>query len=306
MTRRSVVAAVAAALALALGACNFGTGASGGPTAARSSAPTAPPTTRSPKAITEKDFDRSNFPATAKVDNHWYPLSPGTRYTFEGRSNRGQGVLPHQVVSTVTDLTKTIDGVRSVVLWDRDVNAGQLEESELAFQAQDNDGNVWLLGEYPEVYEDGRFTGAPDTWISGLEGATAGVLMRADPQPGTFSYLEGHAPAIEFHDRAKVAETGLRNCVPVKCYDDVLLIDEWNPLEPGDAHQLKYYAPGVGNIRVGAVGDPEAEELVLVEVVRLSATALAEARKQALALEKRANTVSKDLYGRTPPAEPAP
>jgi hypothetical protein len=57
----------------------------------------------------------------------------------------------------------------------------------------------------PERYEDGQFTGAPDTWISGLEGATAGVLMRARPSSGSFSDHQGLAPKIEFQDRAKVS-----------------------------------------------------------------------------------------------------
>lgn len=305
MCKRSLQVAVAVTvLLLVLGACHLGTGGSAAPRSAARS--TSPPSTLSPKDVTEKDFDRAKFPEAPKVDNHWYPLTPGTQYVFEGRSNRGKGVLPHKVVSTVTDLTKVIDGVRAVVLWDQDINAGRLEESELAFQAQDDGGNVWLLGEYPEVYEDGRFTGAPDTWISGLEGATPGVLMRASPRAGTFSYLQGLAPKIEFQDRAKVSETGLRTCVPVKCYDDVLLIDEWNPLEPGDVHQLKYYAPGVGNIRVGAVGDPEAEELVLVKVLRLSPSGMAVARRDALELEQHAYAVGKGPYRRTLPVEPAP
>ncbi len=294
-------AAVAAAtvLALVLSACGPGTSTTS------AQAPSTG-TTQQAKAVTEKDFDRGSFPAAAKVDNRWYPLVPGTQYILEGRSNRGQGRVPHQVVTTVTDLTKVVDGVRTAVLWDQDVNKGQLEESELAFQAQDNDGNVWLLGEYPEVYEDGKFKGAPDTWISGLQGARPGVLMRASPRVGTSSYLQGFAPEIDFSDRAKVARTGLRNCVPVNCYDNVLLIDEWNPLEPGDAHQLKYYAPGVGNIRVGAVGDPEAEVLVLVKVVRLSPAALAKVRTESLELDKRAYTVTKGLYRHTPPAIAGP
>jgi hypothetical protein len=305
MTKRSVLAAAVMVLSLALAACQLGTGQSRSETVRSSGPSTGPPTTQSPKAITEKDFDRSNFPAAPRVDNHWYPLTPGTQYVFQGRSNRGKGVLPHRVVSTVTDLTKMINGVRAVVLWDQDLNAGRLQESELAFQAQDNGGNAWLLGEYPELYEDGRFTGAPDTWIAGLDGAAAGVLMRARPRAGTFSYLQGLAPKIEFQDRAKVSATGLRSCVPVNCYGDVVLIDEWNPLEPGGVHQLKYYAPGVGNIRVGAVGDPEAEELVLVNAVRLAPRAMAEARERALQLERHAYMVGNDPYRRTPPIQHA-
>lgn len=292
--RAGAVTAAAMLVSVALAAC----GTSGATTA-----PAAAPTTRSGRAITEKDFDPRNFPAAPRVDNRWYPLVPGTQFIMEGRANRGHGRLPHQVVTTVTDLTKMVNGVRAVVIWDRDINEGQLEESELAFQAQDNDGNVWLLGEYPEVYEDGKLQGAEDTWIAGLQGARPGVLMRANPRTGTPSYLEGYAPKIEFQDRAKVSKTGVRNCVPLSCYKNVLLIDEWNPLEAGDAHQLKSYAPGVGNIRVGAVNDPEAEELVLVKVRHLSGDDLAELRSQALQLDARAYVVRTDLYRHTPPAQ---
>jgi hypothetical protein len=276
--------------------------ASQAPPAASASPTSTPATSASPKNVTEKDFNAANFPAAPKVDNRWYPLTRGTQYTLQGEADRGKGTRPHQVVFTVTDLVKVINGVPTVVLWDRDINEGELEEAELAFQSQDNDGNVWLLGEYPEEYEDGEFQGAEDTWISGLDGAKPGVLMRADPRPGTSSYLQGLAPKIEFQDRAKVSKTGLRTCVPVQCYDDVLLIDEWNPLEPEDGHQLKYFARDVGNVRVGAVDDPEGEELVLVKVTQLNGTDLAKARSEALKLERHAFQVSTKLYGRTSPA----
>ena len=112
-------------------------------------------------------FEDSNFSHPTRIDNRWLPLAPGTQFVLSGRSNRGGKRLPHQVVLTVTDLTKVIDGVRTVVLWDRDFNMGRLTEAELAFDAQDDDGNVWNLGEYPEEYVGGVFHGAPSTWISG-------------------------------------------------------------------------------------------------------------------------------------------
>ena len=297
--RRSL-ANVAAAVALALVAGACGSGGSAGGTAG------TPPavTTRQVKAVTERDFDRGNFSNSAQVSNQWLPLAPGTQFLLEGRANRGRGRLPHHVVLTVTDLTKTIDGVRSLVLWDRDYNEGQLVEAELAFHAQDDDGNVWNLGEYPEEYENGKFQGAPSTWLAGLAGAKAGIVMRADPQAGTSRYLQGYAPKVDFSDVAKVLKTGQRSCIPLRCYENVLVIDESNPYEPG-AHQLKYYAPGVGNIRVEPVGGEEKEVLVLVKVTHLSAPALARARAEALKLDKRAYAVTRDLYRQTPPAERA-
>ncbi len=92
---------------------------------------------------------------------------------------------------------------------------------------------------------------------------------------------------------------------PAGCYEDVLVIEEFERDKPG-AFQLKYYAPEVGRVRVGWRGpkEDEKERLELVDVAQLERSALASVRRQALALEKRAYRVSKDVYGRTPPAEP--
>ena len=82
------------------------------------------------------------------------------------------------------------------------------------------------------------------------------------------------------------------------------MTDEWNPLDPPDGHQLKFYARGVGTIRVEpGTGSHEQETLVLKEKVHLGPTALAEAREEALKLDTRAYEVSKELYRHTPPAE---
>jgi hypothetical protein len=289
-------AATASIATLAFGAC--GSDESAPPTKVIAKPPT------SLTHLTDKGYDRAKFSNPTKISNKWFPLTAGTQFVFQGHSNRGQGRLPHRVIFTVTDLTKVIDGVRTRVLWDRDINAGKLLEGELAFFAQDDHGHVWALGEYPEEYEaDGSFGGAPDTWIVGRGGAKAGLHMRAEPRTNTPSYLQGRAPAIDFADRAKVLKIGQKACVPTGCYRNVLVTDETNPLEPTDGHQLKYYAPGIGNIRAApGVGGKEREVLELVEVRRLSSKALAAVRKEALKLDKRAYKTAR-VYRQTPPAE---
>ena len=247
------------------------------------------------------EFRPSDFSKSTQIDSRWFPLVPGMQFTLEGRTDRGGGVLPHRVVFTVTDLTKVIDGVRTRVIWDRDISDGELVEAELAFFAQDDHANVWTVGEYPEEYENGRFLGAPSTWISGQAGAEAGVLVPGNPQLGTSWFLQGRAPAIGFLDCGKVYKTGQSTCVPVRCYDNVLVIDEKSPLDPGSGSQRKYYAPGVGNVQIGAVGDKEGETLVLVQIRQLSKQGLADASRHALQLESRAYRVS-DVYAQTAPA----
>jgi hypothetical protein len=227
------------------------------------------------------------------------------QFTYRGRTIEGTEAVGHRLVSTVTDLTKVIDGVRTVVVWDRDFSAGELVEAEIAFFAQDDAGNVWELGEHPEAYEDGRIVESP-TWIQGIDGAQAGISMKAAPRQGAPSYSLGLGPAVGFTDRARVLKVGDRTCIPSRCFSGVLLVDEFNPDQPGK-HQLKYYAPGVGNVRVGWSGANEdsKETLVLVAMERLGARAMARARRAALELEASAYRTSKSIYGRTAPSERA-
>jgi len=248
-----------------------------------------------------EDLDRKNFDRSSNIDNKWLPLRPGHRSVLTGYTGEGKKRVPHRVVMTVTDLTKVIDGVRAVVVWDLDYRSGKMVESELVFFAQDNLGNVWHMGQYRETYEDGEFVGG-QAWLSGLEGARAGIMMKAEPQLNTPSYSEGFAPApYNWTDRGKVDQISPKVCVPQGCHEQVLVIAEFSKEEGPDAQQLKYYAPSLGNIRVRwrGKGERTQEVLDLVEVAKLGPEEMAKVRAEALALEKRAYT-----YGRTPPAEP--
>jgi len=254
-----------------------------------------------------EDIDPKNFTNPTNIDNKWMPLTPGTRFVYKGTTIEDDGTaVPHSVVINVTDLTKVIGGIRSVVTWDLDYSDGQLVEAELAFFAQDNDGTVWHLGQYPEEYDEGKFVAAP-AWIHGFEDARAGIAMKARPQLGTPSYSQGWGPAVKWTDRGKLDQIGQTTNVPAGRYENVLVIAETAASEP-DAEQLKYYAPGVGNVKVGwrGAGEKVKETLELTRVERLDAKAMAEVRAAALKLEKGAYTRSKNVYGHTPPLEQGP
>jgi hypothetical protein len=252
-----------------------------------------------------EDFERARFDDSGHIDNKWLPLSPGTQLVYEGSAIVDEeGRQSRRVVTTVTDLTKVIDGVRTLVIWERDFTAGKLSEPELAFFAQDNAGNVWLVGEYPEEYEDGKFDKAP-AWISGQKGARAGITMPAEPRLGAPDYAQGYAPPpVDFDDRARVYKVGQKTCVPVDCYENVLVTEEFNPSEPG-AYQLKYYAPEVGNVRVGWRGEKEQERetLELVDYRHLSPEAMAKVRQAAMEMDRRAYKRS-EAYRETQQIEP--
>jgi hypothetical protein len=241
------------------------------------------------------------FTAPLTVSNPMFPLAVGTQFTYQGRIVEGGESKPHSVTFTVTDLSKMVDGVRTVVAWDRDFLEGELQEQELAFFAQDDQGNVWNFGEYPEEYENGKFTGAPSTWIRGVGGAYGGIHMLSQPRVG-MKYREGLVPAIEFDDVSAVTRTGQQDCLAGTCYKQVLVVDETSPNDPTSGHQIKYYSPPTGLIQVGARGGDSQEFLMLTSVRHLGPAEMAKARTEVLAMDQRAYKIK--VYRTTKPAQP--
>jgi hypothetical protein len=245
------------------------------------------------------DFRNAQFSKPLRIDNKWSPVVPGIQTVSIGTV---QGV-PHRLVRIVTDLYKVIDGVRTAVVWESDYSPGQLEESELFFVAQDDNRNIWLFGETPEVYSNGHLQGAPDTWIGGIADAKEGIFQLGAPRLGSPAFSEGLALNVGFEDRGRVFQMGQSVCVPLGCYHDVLVIDEWSPLDPRGGHQRKFYAPGVGNVFTAPAGGNQPETLSLTSLVSLDPTALAAARATVLQQDQRAYTESK-AYAHTPPPQP--
>ena len=246
------------------------------------------------------ELDPNNFDDSTVIDNEWWPLTPGTRLVYEGFTVENGEKVPHRIEDTVTDLTKVINGVRALVSLEKDFSDGEMIESEIVFHAQDNDGNVWHLGQLRETYDEVEFVGGRVWFVGVPEGAKAGIRMQADPQLGTPSYSQGFAPPpFSWTDRARVYQTGQKTTVAAGSYEDVMVIQEADQETPPGVFQLKYYARGVGVVRIGFLGDdPEEEEMELVEIVQLSPEELAEARAEALKIEQRAY-----MYGLTSPAK---
>jgi hypothetical protein len=251
-----------------------------------------------------EDFDRNRFGRSTTIDNPWLPLVPGTRFVYEGTTVEDDGErLPHRVEIHVTDLTKVIDGVRAVATWDLDYADGELVEAELAFFAQDDDGTVWRVGEHPEEYDEGEIIDNP-SWFAGIDGARAGIEMLAEPRVGV-GYSQGWDPGVGFTDRGQVEQLDASAQVPAGSYEGVLVIVETSEDEGPDAAQLKYFARGVGNVKVGwrGAGEKTQEVLDLILVEKLDEKRLAEVRRKALELEKSAYRIS-SAYARTAPLEP--
>jgi hypothetical protein len=244
------------------------------------------------------DVDAKNFSRPTIVDNKYMPLKPGMQMVFEGWTIDDEDKkVPHKVIDVILDLVKDINGIETVILWERDIVKGKLEESELAFRAQDDEGNVWHFGEVKEVFdENGKLVGGK-VWMQGRLGAKAGIIMPAKPAVGSPSLSQGLAIGVyKWDDRGQVRKVGQKVTVRAGTFKDVIVIEEWSSGEKKKgALQLKYYAPGVGYIKVGFEGnDPVKETLELTKISELTVKEMDEARAEALKLEER-----NYYYGRT-------
>jgi len=279
------------------------TGPSPLPSAAPSVAPStqpsvAPAPSVDPTVPRFAEFHPSRFSNGATITNEWFPIQPGRRWITDGVTIEDGERIPHRITFTVTNLTKVIEGVRAAVVWIEDYSDGVLVEKEIAFYAQDDDGTVWYFGEHPEEYEDGEFVAAP-TWIAGLDDAMPGIKMFADPGAHTEAWYQGWGPKVEWSDFGRLDERGIKDCVAAGCFENVDRFAESSDGEAG-IYQLKSYAKGVGEIRVGWRGEAETrEELELKSTAILKGDKLAKYDQMALALEAHAYQISPKLYGKT-------
>jgi hypothetical protein len=194
---------------------------------------------------------------------------------------------------TVTDVTKEVNGVKTVLVLDQDIDAGQVGEASIDYLAQDNSGNIWYLGSYTELYEGGQFVNAVDAWLAGKKGAKAGVWMLTDPKEG-MKYVQMHNSRETI--RSEVDKVDDRKCVPFKCFKSLRILE--------DGTEFKYFGPGVGHIATEpnySGGEQEKEELV--NVVKLSPKGLAEMSAEALKMDKHARKEAKSVFGKSEPAK---
>jgi hypothetical protein len=194
-----------------------------------------------PEAVSElPEFDPRNF--VHVVDHPFFPLGPGTRYTFEGFD----GDEPLRDIIDVTREDKEILGVKVVVVLDRVFISGELAERTLDYFAQDKDGNVWYLGEDTKEFENGKVVSTEGSFEAGKNGAKAGIIMRAHPKVGETTQQEV-APGVA-EDRATVVALDATVTTPYRTFHNCIKTRDFTPLEPG-ALEVKFYCRGVGVAR---------------------------------------------------------
>jgi hypothetical protein len=187
-------------------------------------------------AVDKKDF-------VSVGANDYFRLEPGYVLTLEKGKVR--------LVITVLDETKTVDGVETRIVEERESKNGQLVEvSRNYFAFNTADKGVYYFGEEVDIYKNGRVVGHEGAWESGQNGARFGLMVPGRPAVGDRYYQEV-APGVAM-DRAEVAALDASIKTPAGEFKGCLRCVETSPLEPL-AKEAKIYAPGIGLVKDGSL-----------------------------------------------------
>ncbi len=142
--------------------------------------------------------------------------------------------------------------IDSLVMEDREFKDGKLAEVTLDYFAQDDEGNVYYLGEDVDEYENGKVVNHEGAWLLGKDTQNPGVIIPAHPKVGDkFKSEDVNKEIYEEDEIVSVSETV---SVPAGTYENCVKVKE--TLADGTT-EFKFHAPGVGWVREVPQGGDE-------------------------------------------------
>jgi hypothetical protein len=188
-------------------------------------------------------FRAEDCTLTSTGRNPFFILEPNYQLVLSG----GDAGDVAQVMITVLNETRDVNGTETRVIEERETLGGELAEiSRNFFAICEETNSVFYFGEEVDDYENGILIAHEGAWLAGEGANKAGVIM-----PGTIllgaRYYQEIAPDIAL-DRAEIIDMGEVIQTPSGDFTDTLITQETNPLEP-DVAELKYYAAGIGLIQ---------------------------------------------------------
>ena len=188
-------------------------------------------------AIQEIDISKRRLVPTGR--NRYFILEPGFQAVLEGKTEK--------LMITVLDQTKTVAGVVTRVVEEKEWKKGVLVEVSRNFFAMDeHSSDVFYFGEEVDMYTGGKVTSHAGAWLAGENGAKPGLIMPGQPKLG-MRYYQEIAPGVAL-DRAEVVSLDYTLETPAGRFTECLRTEEGTPLDPRE-REFKTYAPGVGLIQ---------------------------------------------------------
>jgi hypothetical protein len=173
----------------------------------------------------------------------YFILEPGYVQVLEAGRER--------LVITVLNETRSVDGVETRIVEERETDNGTLVEvSRNYFAIDSRSGDVYYFGEAVDLYRNGRLSGHEGAWLAGEDGARFGLMLPGRATLGA-GYYQELAPGRAM-DRGRIVALRASVVTPAGRFRDCVKVEETTPLEPG-VREYKYYAPGVGLVQDGTL-----------------------------------------------------
>ena len=172
--------------------------------------------------------------------NAYFPLAVGTEWVYQGVVDGHH----ERIELVVTPRTRPILGVETIGVRDVNFVDGELSARTTDWYAHDAEGNVWYFGERTQNFERGRPTDT-EGWEAGVDGASPGIFMLADPTVGA-AYRQNHQTGV-VENLAEVVCLNASRTIDGRDYRGLIVVRGWSPLEP-EVVELKYYAAGIGKV----------------------------------------------------------
>ena len=170
--------------------------------------------------------------------NRFFILEPGHQLVLENSREK--------VTITVLDKTRTIGGIETRVVEEREEKNGQLKEvSRNFFAICKQHGDVFYFGEDVDNYRDGKIVKHSGEWRADEKNSKAGIIMPGTVLLGARHYQEMAPNAM---DRAEVIGLDVTLKTPAGEFKNCLKVEETSAVEADDIC-YKIYAPGIGLIQ---------------------------------------------------------
>ncbi len=189
----------------------------------------------------QSKFDLDRRQLVAHGASAYFVLDPGFHVVLENGNER--------LVIAALDDTRTIDGVVTRVVEERESKGGRLVEISRNFFARHlKTGDIFYFGEEVDIYKGERVVSHEGAWTAGVRGARVGLFIPGAPAEGARFYQE-IAPGVAM-DRVRILSTTVTATTPAGVFERCVRLEETTPLEPG-VKDYKVFAPGIGIVQDG-------------------------------------------------------
>ena len=187
----------------------------------------------------QEEFGISKCNLLTTGRNPYFVLEPGFQLVLEGDDTRLQ--------ITVLEETKTVDGVITRVVEEREWKDGKLYEvAKNYFAMCEQTKDVFYFGEDVDYYEKDKVIKHDGSWLAGTKGSRAGLIMPGTPKV-KMKYYQEIAPGVAM-DRAEIVSLEETCKTPAGTFSGCMKVKESSAIDLL-AKEYKYHAPGIGLVR---------------------------------------------------------